>query len=45
MVDLYTSGITYDNRKAKEILGFESRLSFQQTMERVGAWLRYQRLA
>ncbi len=44
MVSLYTSDLSYDTRKLREVLRVPQRVTFADSMERIGAWMRYQRL-
>jgi nucleoside-diphosphate-sugar epimerase len=44
MVELYTSQSRFSNEKAKSILGYTERITFDEAIELTGSWLRYQRL-
>lgn len=45
MVELYTSPVAYSARKAARLLGDWQGVGFREGMERIGAWLRWQRIA
>jgi len=44
MIELYTSRARFSADKAKKVLGYQQRVSFEEAMTLTGNWLRYQRL-
>lgn len=44
LVELYSSQSRFSNNKIKKVLGYEQRIPFNQALNLIGAWLRYQRL-
>jgi nucleoside-diphosphate-sugar epimerase len=44
LIDLYSSEARFSNKKIKQILGYEQRISFGEAIQLIGEWLKYQRL-
>ncbi len=44
LIELYSSEARFTNKKIKETLGYEQRISFPEALQLIGPWLKYQRL-
>lgn len=44
MVELYSSQSRFSNEKIKKVLGHTQRITFEEGMDLISSWLRYQRL-
>jgi nucleoside-diphosphate-sugar epimerase len=44
LVALYSSQARFSNEKIKKVLGYEQRISFNEALELIEPWLRYQRI-
>ena len=44
LIELYASESRFSNEKIKRILGYKQRITFDEALDLIGSWLRYQRL-